>query len=150
MKHIFVCFLLISSAAHLSAAEPPSEYQIRVARLRESLYGRGGDDLTTPPKLDEATRNRLTVELLFLDPYCELEQQLIGLLNAIDKHDHGDKTLTAMRQACVDILSLVQVWSRRRIPPSKEKAKDEVAQLVTCLFDRDVTKAEKLLKTWNQ
>jgi hypothetical protein len=148
MKPVFLSLLLIASLHGASSAE---EYQAHVSRVRESLYGRAGDDLAEPPKLDEATRQRLTGELLELDPYWRLEQQLIDDLRALGEHSDGDQALEARTAAYRDILSLVRShFFFQGIPPTKKQAEGEVAQLRICLFRADVAAAEKLFRAWNK
>ena len=150
MRLLLLCLSLGGALASTSLADTLTEYQLSIVRLRESLYGPAGDDLARPPKLDEATENRIKGELLRTDPYWRLEQQIADDLKVLGEHYHGDNALTQITAAYVDIASLIHVWSRQRIPPTKDKAEVEVQQLRICLFRRDVAAVEKLFKTWNQ
>ena len=144
-RFLCICLLLTLHTAARSAEEP-TPYQQDVQRVRESLYGSRTDvSEAEPPKLDPATRFRMLGELRDLDPYWRLEEQITDDLVALEKHSSKDEELSRTAVAYAEIRTVLG-WLRR-IPPTKEQAESEVAEIRIFLLRRDIDGALQFMRS---
>lgn len=144
MKRFLVCLFLIVAAGNLAPVVAQTAYQTRIYELRERLEGPWSDTGAPPerPKLDDAIRERIKGELMELDPYWRLEQELTADVAVVDLLPREDLALRVRAAAYCDIRGLVR--TRCPVRSTQEQAEAEVAQIRLCLIRGDVEGVKKI------